>query len=242
MHEEPVEILVALAEKGEIDPWNIDIVEVTDRFLSELERLKELDLRISGRTLFYAATLLRMKSEYLEEIDDGDDSILQEEIDEIYDDFEIEREFDYEDVAEPIERLEREIQRRIGRKRMRRAPVTLYELIKQLKTAEKEERRRHRRRNISPPMFVEADDIVGLAHEEDYHLVAASVLEGYKRAMTKYGTVTLDRLTEEMNCAPQDIYLPLLFLMLDEKVLIVQEVFFGDILILEWHPDAFDEQ
>ncbi len=41
MAEEPVEILVQMAERGEIDPWNIDIVEVTDRFLSELERRKE---------------------------------------------------------------------------------------------------------------------------------------------------------------------------------------------------------
>ena len=68
MAEEPVEILVQMAERGEIDPWNIDIVEVTDRFLSELERRKELDLRISGRTLFYAALLFRMKSDHLEQL------------------------------------------------------------------------------------------------------------------------------------------------------------------------------
>ena len=40
MSEEPVEILVQMAERGGINPWNIDIVEVTDRFLSELERRK----------------------------------------------------------------------------------------------------------------------------------------------------------------------------------------------------------
>ena len=64
--EDPVEILVGLAERGEIDPWNINIIEVTDRFLSELERRRQLNLQLSGRTLFYAATLLRMKSEQLE--------------------------------------------------------------------------------------------------------------------------------------------------------------------------------
>jgi segregation and condensation protein A len=63
--EDPVEILVGLAERGEIDPWNINIIEVTDRFLSELERCRQLNLQVSGRTLFYAATLLRMKSEHL---------------------------------------------------------------------------------------------------------------------------------------------------------------------------------
>src|SRR5512137_3170989 len=76
MVEDPVEILVGLAERGEIDPWNIDIIEVTDRFLNELERRRELNLQLSGRTLFYAATLLRMKSEHLnvpeEAGDDGD--------------------------------------------------------------------------------------------------------------------------------------------------------------------------
>ena len=52
MDEAPVEILVGMAERGEVDPWNIDIVDVTDRFLNELDRRKELDLRVSGRTLF----------------------------------------------------------------------------------------------------------------------------------------------------------------------------------------------
>lgn len=73
MSEEPVEILVQMAERGEIDPWNIDIVEVTDRFLAELERHCELDLRVSGRTLFYSSVLLRMKSEYLDTPQESED-------------------------------------------------------------------------------------------------------------------------------------------------------------------------
>jgi segregation and condensation protein A len=64
---DPVQILVDLASRGEIDPWDIDIIQVTDKFLSELERVKKLDLRVSGRTLFYASVLLRMKAEALEE-------------------------------------------------------------------------------------------------------------------------------------------------------------------------------
>jgi hypothetical protein len=63
--EDPVEILVGMAERGEIDPWNINIIEVTDRFLLELERRRQLNLQVSGRTLFFAATLLRLKSEQI---------------------------------------------------------------------------------------------------------------------------------------------------------------------------------
>ena len=143
MDEEPVEILAGMAERGEIDPWNVDIVDVTDRFLAELDRRKELDLRVSGRTLFYAACLLRLKSEYLEGWSEEEDD--EPALDEEEDGFPgIDFDFGTDDGTEPIERLEREIQRRLGRKSLRkRPPVTLYELIKQLKTAEKEQRRRH---------------------------------------------------------------------------------------------------
>ena len=49
--EEPIEILVNLARSGEIDPWNIDIVEITDKFLRQVEEMEKMDLRVSGRTL-----------------------------------------------------------------------------------------------------------------------------------------------------------------------------------------------
>ena len=142
MSEEPVEILVQMAERGEIDPWNIDIVEVTDRFLAELERRRELDLRVSGRTLFYSSVLLRMKSEYLDSPQESEDE--EEFSDE--DPFSGDADPFAEDVVTaralgPIEMLEREIDRRIKRKDARKRPVTLYELITQLKLAEKAERR-----------------------------------------------------------------------------------------------------
>ncbi len=128
--EDPVEILVRMAERGEIDPWNINIIEVTDKFLSELERCRQLNLQISGRTLFFAATLLRMKSEHLELLDvtesddegDGDDLF--------GDDYgqALDSEAEYSGRLGPIERLEHEIQRRLDRKNMRKSPVTLFEL------------------------------------------------------------------------------------------------------------------
>ena len=131
--EDPVEILVGMAERGEIDPWNINIMEVTDRFLEELDRRRQLNLRISGRTLFFAATLLRMKSEHLEQVADeegeggDDDGFPGDDYDALGDE-----DFTGEGRLGPIERLEREIQRRLDRKNMRKSPVTLFELIIEL--------------------------------------------------------------------------------------------------------------
>jgi segregation and condensation protein A len=156
--EEPVEILVGLAEKGEIDPWNIDILEVTDRFLGELDRRRQLDLRVSGRTLFYAATLLRLKSEFLVEPEEpgGEGEFGPEE--------EPPEGFDIHEPFGPIERLEREIRRRIERKNLRTRPVTLYELIRMLRTAEREEIRRRRTRTVHPPEpEVFTEDVVSVA-------------------------------------------------------------------------------
>ncbi|AUV80946.1 segregation/condensation protein A [Salinigranum rubrum] len=119
---EPVELLVQLAEEGEIDPWDIDIVAVTDAFL---ERLDESDLRTSGRALFYASVLLRMKS----------DEILAPDDPEPEESWAAEMsggEFDYD----PIDALESEIDRRLDRKHARGSPETLDELVRDLREAE----------------------------------------------------------------------------------------------------------
>lgn len=242
MLEEPVEILVGMAERGEIDPWNIDIVEITDRFFSELERLKELDLRISGRTLFYAASLLRLKSEYLDHVEgEVEGEFVPDEEDEFLDEFGFDGEFGLDDIAEPIERLEREIQRRIGRKLQRKRPQTLYELIKILKTAEKEERRRHRRRVTEEYIPVDVDDVVGIAHEEDYTEVTENVLSCFLQVREYQANVTLEEIARVIGRAQPEVYIPLLFLMIEGKLIIFQHEFFGEILVAEWSKDAFDD-
>src|SRR5208337_1898865 len=159
--EDPVEILVGLAERGEIDPWNIDIIEVTDRFLNELERRRELNLQLSGRTLFYAATLVRLKSEQLVVVEAPEDEGEGDGEDLFGDDFGggLPEDMDYGGRLGPIERLEHEIQRRLDRKNMRKSPITLFELITELKNIEKEERRRRRLSDPNDGMLIDADDV-----------------------------------------------------------------------------------
>jgi len=241
--EDPVEILVGLAERGEIDPWNIDIIEVTDRFLSELERRRELNLQLSGRTLFYAATLLRMKSEQLEPVtaadgdeEDGDGDIFGEDFG-----LALDSDVAYEGRLGPIERLEHEIQRRLDRKTQRKSPITLFELITELKNIEKEERRR--RRMASDPsdpsdMFLmDADEVVSIAHEEGFQESALTRLEEYLEGLEIDEEMTLRELCERMEWRIPEVYIPLLFLALDGRCSLRQEEFFGDIWVQIRHPD-----
>jgi len=228
--EDPVEILVGLSERGEIDPWNIDIIEVTDRFLQELERRRELNLQVSGRTLFFAATLLRMKSEQLEllsakEGEADDDESLGEDFD-----LALDSESDYDGRLGPIERLEREIQRRLDRKNMRKSPVTLFELIIELKNIEKEERRR-RRLPPADSFLPDADDVVNIAHDEGYQDSASKVLEECLITTNGENEMTLAGICRELGWDVPEVYIPLLFLALDGRCILRQEEFFGEVYV-----------
>jgi len=64
-----IEILVSLAKTGKVNPWNIDIVDITDKYLAKMFEMKAQNLRLTGRTLLFAAILLRLKSNILENID-----------------------------------------------------------------------------------------------------------------------------------------------------------------------------
>jgi segregation and condensation protein A len=232
--EDPVEILVGLAERGEIDPWNIDIIEVTDRFLSELKRRQQLNLQVSGRTLFYASTLLRMKSEQLEVVDASEDDGDGE--DQFGDEFggTSDEEIDFGARLGPIERLEHEIQRRLDRKNMRKSPITLFELITELKNIEKEERRRRRMSEGHADLadsLIDADDVVSIAHEEGFQETSLTRLAEYLEGLEIDEEMTLAELCEKMEWGIPEVYIPLLFLALDGRCNLRQEEFFGDIWV-----------
>ena len=231
--EDPVEILVGLAERGEIDPWNINIIEVTDRFLSELERCRQLNLQVSGRTLFYAATLLRMKSEHLELLSDPPEEGLDED-DELYGedyDLALDSETDYHGRLGPIELLEHEIQRRLDRKNLRKSPVTLFELIVELKNIEKEERRRRRLTDTGNDFLIYAEDVVGIAHDEGYQESAMTVLEECLDCIDPEEEMTLAQLCQKLEWGIPEVYIPLLFLALEGRCSLRQEEFFSDVYV-----------
>jgi segregation and condensation protein A len=232
--EDPVEILVGMAERGEIDPWNINIIEVTDRFLSELKRRQQLNLHVSGRTLFFASTLLRMKSEQLEVVEAAEDEGDGEDL--FGDEFGrgTDEEIDFGSRLGPIERLENEIQRRLDRKSMRKSPITLFELITELKNIEKEERRRRRMADGHADLsdsLIDADDVVSIAHEEGFQESSLTRLAEYLEGLEIDKEMTLAELCRKMEWGIPEVYIPLLFLALDGRCNLRQEEFFGDIYV-----------
>ena len=125
---EPIELLVQLAKDDEIDPWDIDVVEVTEEFLAALD---EGSLRESGRALFYASVLVRMKSDVL-----LDPEAAEEQAEDPWD-APMESPEDAPPAFDPIDSLEEEMDRRLQRKHVRGSPETLDQLVRELREAER---------------------------------------------------------------------------------------------------------
>ncbi len=210
--EEPIEILVNLEKNGEIDPWNINIVELTDKFLKRVDELEKMDLRVSGRTLLYASILLRMKSNALVEVEEP-----PEEIDLESDNFEIS---DYPVPSMPLRRYSKR-------------PVTLEELLTELKKAEAFEKKRlNRVDNKKDEIRATLEDVLSVAHDEDIEsrigkmrLILNELLEKQKSIKFSDLSSPLDRTGMLM------AYLAILFLATKKEIWIEQEEFFGELFI-----------
>jgi len=59
------EVIYHIVSIEKLDPWNIDLIKLTDSFLRYMKRIEELDFRVPARVVFVAAVLLRLKADYL---------------------------------------------------------------------------------------------------------------------------------------------------------------------------------
>lgn len=59
------DLIFKLIEEEHMDPWDIDVSVLSQKFLEILQKLKELDFRISGKMILASAILLKMKSDIL---------------------------------------------------------------------------------------------------------------------------------------------------------------------------------
>ncbi|TYL40349.1 segregation/condensation protein A [Natronococcus pandeyae] len=254
---EPVELLVQLAKDGEIDPWDIDIVAVTDKFL---EALDDADLRTSGRALFYASVLLRMKSDELFAPDEPDEEELPPweapfADDRAVDDPEGEPAFD------PVEGLEAEMERRLERKHARGKPETLDELVRDLRDAERDTWWKDSRSydtSDSPQGYDRgvqelsyhsgddfrvddeptSDDVTHTTHEEDIDRVIEDVETELESRYERGREEVLYAEIDEIGGSRVMTYLALLFLSHRGAIVLEQDELFGDLWIQRTTADT----
>ncbi|MGB3492973.1 MAG: segregation/condensation protein A [Elainellaceae cyanobacterium] len=173
-----IALLIDLAERGELDPWDVKVIDVVDRFLSQLQPGQsatmdrsqyESELSESGQAFLYASVLVLLKADSLARADEkADDADIPEEA--LLDD-------GLGDRPLPT-KLERQIRRRATAQPPQNRRVTLQELIEQLEvmtTALADHRPRPRRRSRSQSKRKAVRAITQLAHQENLSEIAAAL-------------------------------------------------------------------
>ena len=77
--EGPLDLLLYLIKKEEIDIYDIPVAKITDQYLEYLELMQLLDLGIAGEFLVMAATLMHIKSKMLLPPDETEGAEQEEE-------------------------------------------------------------------------------------------------------------------------------------------------------------------
>lgn len=178
--QDAIALLIDLAERGEIDPWDVKVIDVIDRFLTDLDpferagqELYDANLSQSGQAFLYASMLLLLKA----------DTLAQAEVIDTTDDTADAAEFlDLEGMAgaAPLPPfLERQLSRRAVAQPPRKRRVTLRELIAQLQTIaaalENQPARSRTRRPQSQSRKQAIRAIAQLAHQENLSEMAAAL-------------------------------------------------------------------
>tara|TARA_Y100000310_G_scaffold124700_1_gene123500 strand:+ start:119383 stop:120102 length:720 start_codon:yes stop_codon:yes gene_type:complete len=74
-------IIVDLVKSEQMDPWNLDVTLLTQKYIQVIKEMSEHDLRVSGKIVLAAAVLLKIKSSHLldKDISRFDDLLAPEE-------------------------------------------------------------------------------------------------------------------------------------------------------------------
>ena len=245
---EGIGILVDMAKSGKIDPWNIDIVDVTDKYLAHMVQMKSQNLRVTGRTFLFAAVLLKLKSNVLEGID-----ILQFEPAEDEPQFDDDGfivdypEDDYVPTNNVIS-IDEVLQRRTSVRLNHNRVVTLKDLIRQLEFYEKLEQKQslksaHERakRRVQSYSRLTPDDIVNLAHEEYIETCVVKLKENLGQIFENNDKIELNELTL-LGMDKISAYLALLFLTAESDYDIEQEEFYSDLYVVKGNEAELGSQ
>ncbi|TCS93453.1 condensin subunit ScpA [Hazenella coriacea] len=80
--EGPLDLLLHLIEKAEVDIYEVPIAKITDQYVHVLSEAQELELEVASEFLVMAATLIAIKSRMLlpkQELEEEDFDLLEEE-------------------------------------------------------------------------------------------------------------------------------------------------------------------
>ncbi|TMQ64406.1 MAG: hypothetical protein E6K78_09330 [Candidatus Eisenbacteria bacterium] len=227
--EGPLDLLLHLIKRDEIDIYDIPIAHITQQYLAYLELMRSFDLEVAGEFLVMAATLMRIKAKMLlplpavgEEEEEGDP---REEL--------VQRLVEYRQFKEAAGTLKlREDERRLLFERgllpsedeagpLPLAPATLFDLLDALN------------RVLSRTPRVTVYEVQGEVYDLDEKLSLIA------RTVAEEGRVRFATLLERCQTRAEMIvtFIALLELVKSGTVAVVQDETFGDISLVARAPE-----
>ena len=208
------ELLSELVEKRELDPWDIDIAAVVEGYMDVIKDMKVLDLRVPANIVLAAAILLRMKSDTLSIFNNYNNDGLAEEL----------------EAHEHVHVSPEQTEGLVPKLRMQpRRKITLQELMDALDSALKMEivrAARHQSESYVPSQII--------IREDDIDRKMETVLKLLANSADRDGLATFGGISKGFGSVESiilDLFMPLLFLSQNGKVLLLQEEFFNEIFI-----------
>ncbi len=211
------EILYYIINLEKLDPWNVDLVKLSEGFINFIKNAQNLDFRIPAKIIFVAVVLLKLKSEYL--------SILEEDVSETLNE---KKPFEELGIDPNLVRLSYAV------RRVPKRQITINELLAALRKAlsvheKKEIRRKIAVQQIRAELLMEEDIVVKIERvmkkiDEMLNMLGADKIE-FKRILNNW---TREEIV--------DHFIPLLHLEQDEKIKTDQPELFKEI----WISKKFD--
>ena len=215
-------IIYDLVRKEGMDPWDVDISKLAQRYIQMVKQLEEHDFRLSGKVLLAAAILLKLKSSKLVDEDIGDFDRLIKGEEPASDDLLFEEPVD--DYAQ--ERSEMGDISLIPRTpQPRKRKVSIFDLVKALEKALEVKHRRINNHMPPPP----------IPQPKKMKDITTLVRDIYGKIKVFFGaqpqgTLTFKQLLpSEQRDDKVATFIPLLHLSQQRKVDLHQEIPFGEI-------------
>lgn len=232
-------ILVEMAKQGKIDPWQIDIIDITNKYLAYICEMKNQNLRLTGQTFLFASMLIKLQANILEGLDASDFADQPEEPVFDEDGFIVEYPEDNYVPTNNIITLEEVLQRRTSVRLNHNRIVTLKDLIRQLEFYEKLEHRQslkdaHERAKTRIKKFANLTtrDIVNLPTDEYLSDAVLRIKDNLEQIFQKEEKVELKDLTL-LGMDKLSTYMALLFLTAESDYDLEQEEFYSDLFIVK---------
>ncbi len=227
-------LIYELIRTEQMNPWDIDVSKLAEKFLEMLRTLQDMDFRITGKIVLAAALLLKTKSDHLLEEDmEALDSLIEgaeepvELLDEMPQPYEVveetEEDTEEEDVDEESDLIPRTPQ-------PRQRKVSVHDLVGALDKALEKEMKRIKREKIDEAEEVEMPD----DDEIDISVVIRDIYEQiYNHYSENDETLTFSRLIPEDGSKDDKVFtfIPLLHLDNQRNIDLNQEAPFEEIFI-----------